>query len=46
MERFSFGTKSSIARIKKVLVDKELVELRKDGLYMTEPVFLKWFKRL
>ncbi len=45
MERFPFATKSNIARIKKVLIDKELVNLRKNGLYMTDPVFLKWFKR-
>lgn len=46
MERFPLGTKPNIVRIKNVLLEKELVELRESGLYMADPIFLKWFRRL
>lgn len=39
MERFPHGTKSNIVRIKNVLLEKELVELRETGRYMADPIF-------
>lgn len=45
MENYQFGTKSNIVRLKKVLLDRDLVEERETGLYISDPVFKKWFLR-
>lgn len=45
LDSYRLGTKSNIARIRDVLIDRDLVELREDGLYISDPVFKKWFKR-
>lgn len=42
---FNFGTKSNITRLKETLIEKELIEERKEGLYFADPVFGNWFKR-
>lgn len=43
--QFPLGTKSNIARIKSALTEKELIEERTDGVYLTDIVFEMWFKR-
>lgn len=43
METYNLGTKSNFSRIKKTLVEKELIEERKDGLYLSDPIFKIWF---
>ena len=45
LDSYRLGTKSNVSRIKKVLIDRDLVELRETGLYISDPVFNKWFKR-
>ena len=45
MDTFYLGTKSNIARIKDALIEKELIEERKEGIYFADPVFESWFKR-
>lgn len=42
---FNLGTKSNISRIQKVLIDRDLIELREEGLFINDPVFKKWFRR-
>ncbi len=44
-ETFPLGTKSNIDRIKKALIDKELITIEKDGVYLADSVFERWFKR-
>ena len=44
-ETYPLGTKSNIERIKKALVDKELITIEKDGIYLSDSVFDLWFKR-
>ncbi|MBR5411642.1 MAG: hypothetical protein IK114_01180 [Fibrobacter sp.] len=45
LDAYRLGTKSNIARIKKVLIDRDLVEQRESGLYISDPIFNKWFRR-
>ena len=44
-ELFPLGTKSNVVRIKKALIEKELIEERQDGTYLSDAVFELWFKR-
>lgn len=39
------GSKSNIARIKKSLMERELIEERLDGTFLSDAVFELWFKR-
>lgn len=43
--QFPLGTKSNIARIKSALTEKELIEERIDGIYLSDIVFEIWFNR-
>ena len=45
MEEFRLGTKSNVNKIKKILIDRDLVEVRESGLYISDPVFQMWFER-
>ena len=42
---YPLGTKSNIARIKKALMERELIEERTDGVFLSDVVFEKWFNR-
>ena len=44
-EQFMLGTKSNIARLKTTLTERELIEERKDGVYLADVVFEMWFRR-
>lgn len=44
-DMYALGTKSNIDRIKKTLQEKEIITLRKDGVYLTDCVFEMWFKK-
>ena len=43
--QFPLGTKSNIVRIKSALTEKELIEERIDGTYLSDIVFEMWFNR-
>ena len=43
--QFPLGTKSNIVRIKNALTEKELIEERIDGIYLSDIVFEMWFNR-
>ena len=43
MDIYNLGTKSNFTRIKNTLIEKELIEERKDGLYLSDPIFRIWF---
>ena len=43
--QYPLGTKSNIARIKSALTEKELIEERIDGIYLSDIVFEIWFNR-
>lgn len=44
-ETYPLGSKSNIDRIKKALIDKELITLEKDGVFIADCVFELWFKK-
>lgn len=43
--RFPMGSKSNVDRIKKSLLEKELISIEKDGISIADCVFALWFKR-
>ena len=45
LEEYRLGSKSNIARIENVLLSKELIDKRLDGVYFADPVFAFWFHR-
>ena len=45
LEKYRLGSKSNIARIENVLLEKELIDKRADGVYFADPVFAFWFHR-
>lgn len=45
MEEYNLGSKSNVTRIQDVLIEKEIIEKRKDGLFFADPIFAIWFGR-
>lgn len=43
-EEYNLGSHSNIVRIKTALVEKELIEIRKDGIYIADPVMKQWLR--
>ncbi len=46
MEEYNLGSKSNISRIREALLDRELIEVSPEGVYLEDPVFRMWFKNL
>lgn len=44
-EDFPLGSKSNIDRIKKSLIDKEIIYIEKQGVFLADCVFELWFKK-
>lgn len=42
---YPIGTKSNVERIKKALLEKEIITLTKEGVFLLNHVFETWFKR-
>lgn len=45
LEEYNLGTKSNISRIKTALMDRELIDITPDGVFLEDPVFKMWLKR-
>ena len=45
VELYSLGSKSNVDRIKKCLIDRELITIEKEGIFLADCVFELWFKR-
>lgn len=43
-QTFPLGTKSNIDRIKKVLQEKEIITITKEGVFLADSIFERWFK--
>ncbi len=43
--RFDLGSRSNLQKIKKALVDREIIIIKEDGCFMADPLFQKWFSR-
>lgn len=42
LEEYNLGSKSNISRIRTALLDHELIDVTKDGIYLEDPVFRLW----
>jgi hypothetical protein len=45
LDEYRLGSKSNITRIENVLLGKELIDKKPDGVYFADPVFAFWFHR-
>lgn len=45
MDEFNLGSKSNVTRVRKTLIEKELIEETKEGIFMADPIFDLWFGR-
>lgn len=45
VELYSLGSKSNVDRIKKCLIDRELITIEKEGVFLADCLFELWFKR-
>ena len=45
LEIYQLGSKSNISRLKKTLVEKEIIEEEGDTITLADPIFELWFKR-
>lgn len=45
-ENYDLGAPSNIVRLKKSLIDKELIEITKDGVIIGDPVLRFWLKKI
>ena len=43
--QFSLGSMSNISKLKKALVDREIVEITESGCHLADPLFKLWFIR-
>lgn len=43
--QYDMGTRSNLEKIKKALIEKEIIDLQEDGYVLTDPLFEYWFKR-
>lgn len=43
--KYDLGTRSYLAKLKTVLVEKEIMEITESGCYLADPLFEYWFKR-
>ena len=41
--RFELGTKSNLTKLKKALVEREIIEITEAGCYIADPLFERWF---
>ena len=45
-ENYDLGVPSNIVRLKRSLIDKELIEITKDGVIIGDPVLRLWLKKV
>lgn len=45
MEEYNLGSKSNVARVQEVLIEKEIIEKHDNGLFFADPIFAIWFDR-
>lgn len=42
---YDIGTRSNLQKLKKSLIDKEIIEIKENSIYIADPLFKLWFKR-
>ncbi len=43
--RFDLGSRSNLPKLKKALVDREIIEINENGCFIADPLFQQWFSR-
>lgn len=42
---YDLGSRSNLVKLKKALIEREIIEQTEEGLYITDPLFELWFRR-
>lgn len=42
--RFNLGTRSNLPKLKKALIEREIIDETESGLFLSDPLFAVWFK--
>ena len=45
LSRYNLGTKSNVSKMQKILIERDFVEQRSGGLYMSDPMLQLWLKQ-
>ena len=45
LTKYNLGTKSNISKIQKTLIEKDFIEKRLEGIYMTDPILQLWLQK-
>ena len=45
LSKYNLGTKSNIVKIQKTLIEKDFIEKRPDGVYMSDPILQLWLQK-
>ena len=43
--QYDLGSRSNLVKLKKALIEREIIEQTEEGLYISDPLFEIWFKR-
>nr|MCR5065714.1 ATP-binding protein [Bacteroidales bacterium] len=43
--QFDLGTRSNLQKLKKALIDREIIEVKEGGCFIADPLFQQWFIR-
>jgi hypothetical protein len=43
--QYDLGSRSNLVKLKSALIEREIIEQREEGLYISDPLFELWFKR-
>lgn len=43
--QYDLGSRSNLVKLRKALIEREIIEQTEDGLYISDPLFELWFKR-
>lgn len=46
LEEYNLGSKSNVTRLKSSLLNRELIEIEKDNVYIEDPIFRLWFRKM
>ena len=45
MGKYNLGTKSNVTKMQKLLLERDFIERRESGLYLSDPVMELWLKQ-
>ena len=43
--QYDLGSRSNLVKLKKALIEREIIEQTEDGLFISDPLFERWFKQ-